>query len=69
MRAPSICAAVVVCAAASAAAQDAQPDPVEKMLRDAEAARARQVDRALGAPAQAFEPLERKSPYDATRLT
>jgi hypothetical protein len=60
VRVPSICAALVVCAAASAVAQDARPDPVEQMVRDAEAARARQVDRALSAPAKAFEPIERK---------
>lgn len=59
-----ICAALVVCVAVSASAQDAQPDPLEKMVRDVESARAQQIDRALGAPAKAFEPLERKSPYD-----
>jgi hypothetical protein len=60
-----ICAALVVCAAASASAQDAQPDPVAQMVHDAEAAKARQVDRALGAPAKAFEPLERTYPAPA----
>jgi len=62
-----ICTVLLVSAAASASAQDAQPDPVAKMVHDAEAAKARQVDRALGAPAKAFEPLERTYPAPAAK--
>jgi hypothetical protein len=60
VRVPSICAALVVCAAASVFAQDASDDPLAKMVRDAQAARDRQVESAVGAPARAFEPIERK---------
>jgi hypothetical protein len=58
-----ICLVLVACAAASASAQDAQDDdPVAKTIREAQAAKDRQVERALLAPTKAFEPIERKTP-------
>src|SRR5215831_10234291 len=57
-----ICLVLVACAAASASAQDGQDDPVAKTIRDAQAAKDRQVERALLAPTKAFEPIERKTP-------
>jgi hypothetical protein len=60
------CGVLVFCAAVAASAQD-DSDPVAKMVRDAEAAKQRQVDRALGAPTKAFEPIERQSPAPPPR--
>ncbi len=67
MRRALVACLVVALAATSARAQDAQTDATEQMIRDAEKARQNQIERALGAPAKAFAPIERQGPAPAPR--
>jgi len=59
VRLPVIATVVLSCPAATASAQDAQQDDAERIVREAETARRGAIERAISAPATAFDRIER----------
>lgn len=58
MRAPVLCASIVLVAVSSAAAQETQQEIADRIVREQEELRARSVGQALGAPGRAFDRLD-----------